>query len=148
MKKILIYTEHVKKRGAKLQFQIKLPRTCIKVKGILITIHPWSLPKPTKAVRNPSKELGSIWLRIPEKRDVFYTQTCEYPNHIIDNYLGIDRQGLTGNNEWWTIRTKRAFFKIEVPSEDTLIEGFYVDHSTAHSVDYQVKVYLELEINE
>jgi len=155
MKKIIIHTEEILKQGAKLQFQIKMPTTTNMVKGILITAT--ELDKggksafvghvpPTIKMFNPV--IGWTWLRIPEKRDVFYAEKVKFSNPLKQDLQGIPEQGFSGKPQWWIGGTKRSFFNVTVPMEDVMIEGFYVDRSAKNFTDYKIKIYLELEINE
>lgn len=145
MKKILIHSENIKKKGAKLQFQIKLPSTAKEVTGLLITA-----TRRTELKReqpNLSKDFcGWIRLRTPDKRDVFYAELVSYSNHI-EQQLGQLPQlglGLADTDGWWFNGTKREFFKIRVPVENTIIEGYYEDHSKQDNELYTLKVYLEV----
>lgn len=159
MRKIIIHTEEIKKRGAKQQFQIKLPSTTNMVVGILITANPVGnigrFPqegeeRPIPIPIRRETERGWIWMRIPENRDVFYANTLQFPDHLKQDNQGtdgIDQEGLDHQPEWWFSGTKREFFEVTVPIEDTIIEGFYVDRSAESNVDYEVKVYLELELD-
>ena len=153
MKKIIIHIEEIKKQGAKVQFQIKLPSTAKKVYGILITTNPYSDNAiPPDGEDNPpneggTSEVGWLTLRIPEKRDVFYAEAIRPSSSYENDFHSIKKQGLAQEFEWWFKGTKREFFKVTVPIEDTIIEGFYEDRSTVSTVDYQLKIYLELLIN-
>jgi len=159
VKKIIIHTEEIKKVGAKVQFQIKLPSTIKQVKGVLITANPNVIGGVTKRKEevppneNPpvtiptESERGWVWLRIPEKRDVFFADIVRFENHQRPTLHGIVQEGISSRSEKWFSGSKREFFKVSVPIEDTLIEGFYVDRSKDRTVDYKVKIYLELELN-
>lgn len=154
MKKIIIHIEPIKKVGAKQQFQIRLPWNTKKVVGILTTSDAnYQAAKgtlinkrPPYGILIPSQKLGDIWLRIPEKRDVFFADTLAFSDHIVNPLIQVESPGIVGDFEWWFEGTKREFFKINIPVESTIIEGFYRDNSLAGIVDYEVKVYLELDI--
>lgn len=146
MKKILIHTEDIKKQGAKVQFQIKLPKATKEVTGILITATPTEIRKEDRP--SPIHYSGWINLRIPDKRDVFYSELVSFSNHIEELKINLPRIGLGigDQNKWWFNGTKREFFKIRVPIENTLIEGYYEDHSTKEIQTYTLRVYLSTEI--
>lgn len=161
MNKILIHSERIKKVGAKIQFQITLPSTECLVEGIIVTVNPNGKarivppppipsPKPNKVITKNliDPQTGWLWLRIPENRDVFYSKIVKYENHQQPTLDTVQTIGINGNQEWWFKGTKREFFKINVPVNDTIIQGFYVDRSKARSVDYTLKVYLQTKINE
>lgn len=155
MKKITIHTEEIKKQGSKLQFQIKLPSTTKVVKGILITAELLDNPNRSSSQLGSSSStnlmkpvIGWTWLRIPEKRDVFYAEKVRFSNHLINDFHGVPQIGFSGKPHWWIGGTKRSFFNVTVPMKDTMIEGFYVDRSDTDFTEYKVNIYLELEINE
>ena len=80
MKKTLIHTETIKKKGAKVQFQIKLPITVTEVTGLLITATVNERQKEDRP--SAVSYCGWIRLRLPEKRDVFYSELVHFSNHI------------------------------------------------------------------
>ncbi|MCH2216322.1 MAG: hypothetical protein MK086_14240 [Flavobacteriales bacterium] len=142
MGRILVHKEEIRKEGAKLQFQIKLPRTDKKVTGLLITATEKALTNGGDP--NNSKYAGWIRLRIPEKRDVFYAELVKFSNPIEELLSRMSRLefGLSENNEWWFGGTKREFFKVDVSIEDTIIEGYYEDHSWNENLLYDLKIYI------
>ncbi|MBL4704294.1 MAG: hypothetical protein JKY54_07220 [Flavobacteriales bacterium] len=160
MKKMIIHSLVVQKKGAKLQFQIKLPSTIKGVKGILLTSNPvddqrgvdlisgtkkLTASTPTLSAITRGKEVGWVWLRIPDKRDVFYCDTLRHSDHILNTYHGIDPKGLSEQPQWWFSGTKIEFFKVDVPIYNTMIEGYYEDRSTEAKPYYKVNIYLQLE---
>lgn len=148
MKKYLIHIEPIAKVGAKISFQIKLPWNTEMVSGLHISVSPKYQLVPAQINAQPQERLGSIWLRLSGKRDVFYAETVSYPdanNADINQFQNI---GLVGRNEWWFTGTKMDFFKINVPAQSTIIEGFYEDLTIKGRVDYHIKIYLELKIND
>lgn len=149
MKKIIIHIEEIKKLNAKVQFQIKLPSTAFQVIGILVTLHPINQTQVEVPRGEPRPEnMGALWLRIPEKRDVFFADSVRQSNHLLTEYQAIPQQGLSTQAEWWFIGKKHSFFNVTIPVEDTLIECFYKDESTTPDADYQLKIYLELQLND
>ena len=154
MKRHLIHIEEVKKVGAKLQFQVKLPRTIRKIAGIMVTAIPRieiGIPSPPNEGEDipPSSivgesERGWLRLRIPANRDVFYAESVFYPSHAINGYWDFNEPGITSRTEVWFNGKKQEYFKVDVPLEDTIVEGFYEDRSSDPKVNYQLKVYLKV----
>ena len=157
MKRHLIHTIEVKKPGAKLQFQIKLPRTVNKITGIQLAIAPKI--DPNQGTTNPphegeippneqpiirEPERGSLRLRIPERRDVFYSENVHFPSHALNGYWDFNEPGLVKMNEWWFSGMRQKYYTVDVPIRDTMIEGYYEDHSTDSEVDYVLKIYFKL----
>lgn len=148
MRKFLIHTIEVKKPKAKKSFQVKLPWTAKQVVGLHTAIQP-NYHEPMEELSSQGfVEVGSIWLRLSGNRDVFFADTIEFP--FAQNRFDptIEPQGFIGQKEWWFTGTKHSFLKMTVPVESTIIEGFYEDHHQGEQVDYNVKLYLELEIND
>jgi len=180
MEKILIHTIKVEKVGAKLQFQIKLPRVIrlrnstnlinekIGVKELLVTHIPLSgvkkrgkeiaIEKPTPVEFLPiediptanTHEIGWLWLRIPEERDVFYCETIRPSirngaNRSIDNFL-VPPRGISTKGDWWLNGTKQEYFKVDVLTNRTIIEGFYVDRTKGEIANYEIRIYLKLKL--
>lgn len=146
MKKILIHKEVIKKKGAKVQFQIKLPITVTDVTGLLITATVNERQK--EDLPTAVSYCGWIRLRLPGKRDVFYSELVHFSNHIEELRTKLPEFGLgiTAKKEWWFNGTKREFFNINVPIENTLIEGYYEDHSKKSIKAYTLRVYLEMTV--
>lgn len=140
MRKVIIHIESIKKRNQKRHFQIKIPSTTEKVTGVLVTVNPGSMGKITDGI-----ERGWLWLRIPEKRDVFFATTVHFEDHEQKELVKVDQPGISGNDERWFSAEKRDFFKVWVPTQDTIIEGFYVDRSKEQVVNYELRIYLETE---
>lgn len=135
MRKIIIHIEEINARSEKIQFQIKLPVTAHCVTGILATVNPNSEGIPVEGEEDPHvKNTGALWLRIPEHRDVFFADDVKENNHV--------------QRGWWFTSWKHNFLSINVPIEDTIIEGFYVDETPPSIISYLLKIYIELETND
>ncbi len=151
MKRYLIHIENIVKQNQKVVFQIKLPSTITQVVGIMITANPnlvRTIPNDGEDNPNPGAAIegqsGFLQLRIPEKRDAFYAEYVNGSAAEKDLNNNIKKQGLGEQNKWWFDGRKRDFFKIGVPIEDTIIDGFYEDLSSSNQVDYKLKIYLEI----
>jgi len=147
MRKIIIHIEEIKSYSEKIQFQIKLPVTACQVTGVLVTVNP-----NTEFIRvegDPRIEnTGSLWLRISENRDVFFADDVKESNHQESEFHNVLQQGIASEPDWWFSGQKREFFSITVPIEDAVIEGFYIDETPLTEVNYLLKIYLELELND
>lgn len=148
MRKYVIHTIKVRKPRAKKSFQIKLPWTAKQVNGLHISIQPNYQPLMEQLIMDGFIEVGSIWLRMSGGRDVFFADTLGFPYARKKFDPTILPQGFIGRDDWWFTGTQTEFMKLTVPVESTLIEGFYEDHHRDSRVDYDVKLYLELETND
>lgn len=145
MKKYLVHIEEIQQRGAKVQFQIKLPSTSKKVCRLGMTIDPRIVPSLPIPSASPQL-VGSAWLRVADKRDVFYADSLYYSDSKVFDYSTIPVTGISAKGDWWFAGTKRSLFSVDVLTENGFIEGYYEDQSFLGAVDYQLKVYLELEM--
>ncbi len=156
MRKIIIHTETILLNGTHRQFQIELPSTAKRVTGILASVHPkteaplppFSHPVPKPDIKGVRTEAGQLQLMIPEKRDTFYCENLTFPNHYELQFIPVTNPGISQNLSWWVSGTKRQFFKVDVPVETTIIEGYYKDEIQGRITDYTVKICLELTINQ
>lgn len=157
MIKRLVHIERIERPGEKKQIQIKLP---LNVKRIL-EVKTTAVPKVAtrKTVFQP--EVGWLWLRLSECRDIFYTEIIKLPlpvhNQTIMGHHPVDD---FGHGTYWTQGKKEAFFSITATPDTHLLEGFYVDRSTANRqvflpqlprpvspvTFYELRIYLTIEI--
>ena len=144
MKKIIIHQEVIQMENQKQMFQIKLPNDTTAITGVLIVVN--ETGQIPQQLREPF-EKGLINLRISNKRDVFFSERVERSNHLITPFVDRAQQGLLEREQWWFSGTQREFFRITIPVNDAIVEGFYEDKSTnVNSIEYTLKIYLELEI--
>lgn len=141
MKKTLIHTLIVTKQGEKVQLQIKLPRDTKSVQAIKITTN--GFPKKP----SDKKEVGWLWLRIPEQRDVFFAEVLKVPFQEFDKVSFVPLSSLSfGVGYAWVDGGKETTFSVVVETGSTLIEGYYTDQlKTDLNGSYTVKIYLTLE---
>lgn len=152
MKKVILHIEEIKDTGTKLQFQVKLPVTTKCITGVLATVTPNTEPSGAEGEDPRNENAGSLWLRVPEERDVFFADDVKEYNHIQQEFHGIAEPILTLQPDWWFSGWKREFFSITAPIEDTVVEGFYIDETKqtaiSTSTSYLLRIYLELETND
>lgn len=143
MNKVIQHSESIQKMGAKRQFQIKLPRTAMTVKGILITAQ---FENTTTVLLSPYPSYsGWLQLSIPEKRDTFYSELIAFENHKQSQLSSIQKFGLgiTEQDERWFNDMPTGFYSIDVPIENTIIDGYYED-LTDVEVPYTLNVYFKI----
>lgn len=149
MKKIILHSEPITKKGAKLQFQIKLPNTIKAVTGIAITASKTGKVRGSKDGKPPFTEYaGWLQLQIPEKRDAFYSDLVRFSTHKKQPLGTLPQQelGLSVQNAWWFSGTQHRFFNITIPVERTIIEGYFEDHALNGGQQYTLIIYLETSI--
>lgn len=149
MKKQIVHIVNINRNGEKTQFQIKLPSDTKKITALKIT----AIPQVRKYLRKveqqlPSEsEVGWLWLRIPEQRDVFYADSVKrvLPLHnlTISNHSPLDD---FDKGTFWTQGTKEEFFSINVAVKNNIIEGYYIDRITTGNENYKLRIYLTLEV--
>lgn len=142
MKKTLIHTVSVSKPGEKKQLQIKLPRNTKSVQAITVSAN--GIPRRFIGRR----DLGWLWLRIPEQRDVFFAEVVKVPIEDYDRASFADIETITfGYGKAWIDGGKETSFSVSVEKCSTLIEGYYTDQlKTDVSPGYTVKIYLTIEL--
>lgn len=142
MKKTLIHTVTISRPGEKKQLQIKLPRNTKSVQEIAVSAS--GIPRRFIGRR----DLGWLWLRIPEQRDVFFAEVVKVPLEDFDRASFAAIETITfGYGKAWIDGGKETSFSIRVDKCSTLIEGYYTDQlKTDGSLDYTVKIYLTLEV--
>jgi hypothetical protein len=142
MKKHLVHSFVINRGLEKVQLQIPIPRNTQKVVGLKVTTLGHS---PFGTGMN---EVGWLWLRIPEMRDVFF---AEIVSNTVQEYgrlsfAPIDKITF-GNGEGWIDGAKDHFFSITIDTEATLFEGFYTDQlGRFFRTPYTVNIYLTLEL--
>lgn len=145
MKRFILHTLEVKP-NSKIQFQIKLPSNINGVESIKIT-HPFSSLQSTSNFPIASdNEVGWLWLRVPDSRDVFYSEVLRPESYNV--YEGLVTAILSTRAQWHFNGTKHEFLAMDVPVTDTVIYGFYwdrrADFAKQSNDTYQVKIYLKL----
>lgn len=142
MKKTLIHTFTVTKPAEKVQLQIKLPRNTKTVEAIKITTN--GFPKPSSI----KTEVGWLWLRIPEHRDVFFADVVKVPFEEYGRQTFANIRSISfGEGQAWIDGGKETSFSMIVEKGSTMLEGFYTDQlKTDLNGIYKVKIYLTLGI--
>ena len=139
MKKQIVHIVDVARNGQKIQFQIKIPLDTKRITALKIT----AIPRVRKYDRKQieilpiENEVGWLWLRIPEKRDVFYAESVKQVlplyNLTITKHKPLDD---FDNGTFWTQGKKQAFFSINVDVKTNIVEGFYIDRITTGNENY------------
>ncbi|MBI1836443.1 MAG: hypothetical protein HYR91_04170 [Flavobacteriia bacterium] len=95
------------------------------------------------------QEMGSLWLRIPERRDVLFSEVVKMPTHQY-GLAGFNRAMNVlpdfGKGKEWINGSKESFFSIDIDPTSTIIEGFYSNLLKDLTNGYQINIYLNLEL--
>tara|TARA_B110001469_G_C9641313_1_gene322636 strand:+ start:2993 stop:3424 length:432 start_codon:yes stop_codon:yes gene_type:complete len=143
MIKQFIHTEIIKENGVKRQFQVKLPRNAKSIVAIRITANPFDATHHSSF----ESEVGWIWLRLSERRDVFYADKLSTykNNHNLSlprlkemnpfNKIGFEHHG-----------KKEEFETVFAELDTNILEGYYIDRIYSKIKQYKLRIYLKLEI--
>jgi hypothetical protein len=147
MKKTIIHSFEVTNPGEKVQLQIRLPRNARRMLSITVT----ATALPPHGITD-KQEAGWLWLRIPERRDVFFAEIVRQAlqTHDKESFAAIRKPGF-GRGRAWIDGTKHESFSIEIDLESTLIEGYYTDQLKEQlkeqiSGSYTVRIYINLDV--
>jgi len=146
MIKRIVHSVIVQSRNEKLQFQIELPRNVKKVVGILPTIQSRDYNGYTLQPEPRIPFQGSLWLRCSDKRDVFYAADVSENFRWVKDKTHRPSFGFQGKDRRWILGKKAEFFSIEVSGKETIIEGYYEDHSHIYMKGYSLEIYIETEL--
>lgn len=161
MIKRIVHMEKISVRGEKRQFQIKLPMNAKRLLQLHTTANAVDrLIEQRRMVFQP--EVGWLWLRISELRDVFYTEIVKLPiqtyNQTFEAHRPVDDFGF---GTFWTQGKKEEFYDITADLDTNLLEGFYVDRlitprpvvevqnpiKTLRAItEYELRIYLTIEV--
>ena len=144
----VVHIVKVTQRGQKLQFQIKLPRDAKRIIDLKITANPDFKEEDRLKVFFPI-EVGWIWLRLSELRDVFF---CDSIKLNVQNYNQtiLNHQPVNDfdNGSFWTQGLKEQRFDITAELDTNLLEGYYIDrYAKRKENEYLVRIYLTIEID-
>lgn len=127
MIKYQVHIVKVTRSNEKIQFQIRLPRNAKRIVALKVTAQPL-IKLVHKIAPDYAVEAGWLWLRIPEKRDVFFADTVKRPlplhSKTVFNHKTI---GDFDGGSYWTQGTKEEFLSIEADLTTNVLEGFYID---------------------
>ncbi len=143
MRKVLVHTETVKNKAAKLQLQIKLPKDVKCIQSITITTTGFGTDP------SPKREVGWLWLRLPNHSDVFFAEIIR--SNVADPILVGSPMDLLpeeiGFGEAWIDGKSGTTLAIDISEDAKILEGFYTDRlRETFFAPYQVSIYLNLEV--
>lgn len=147
MIKQIVHIIPVSQRGQKSQFQIKLPLNSKRILSLKVTTNP-----SQKLVENESTlfpiEVGWVWLRLSELRDVFYCDSLKLkqPNH---HHTFLNHQPIDDfdKGSFWTQGKQEKWLDLTAELDTNLLEGYYIDRFRKRAEDhYTVRIYLTLEV--
>lgn len=167
MEIIWVHTVNVSKSGEKIQFQIQLPRTVKKIKGVKATTNP-QIRLIKKIAPDYPKEAGWLWLRSSGIEDVFFAEDVKRPlplhNQTIMNHAPVDD---FDHGSFWTQGTMEEFLPLDLTLDSNIIKGFYINQIVQRKIEiadrlnpvrrailqpigdhpeYQLRIYLKLEL--
>lgn len=172
MIKRIVHIVRVKRQGEKLQFQVKLPSNVHQILSIWATANPAEkrqvvgdviedlqpveklsirpvFPiKPLARSIDYNKEIGWLWMRLSECRDVFYTQIIRQSDKLFNQSIHLHKSpGDFGGGLFWINGKQHQEFNVTAEPDMQVLEGYYVDRfGTGLSDFYELKIYLTLEV--
>ena len=147
MLKKIVHIVKVYQRGQKIQFQVKLPLNAKRILDLKVTANP-SFKRQDRETSYFPLEVGWIWLRLSELRDVFFCEIIKLSrqnhNQTFLNHKPIDD---FGNGSFWTQGKQEQALDITAQLDTNLLEGYYIDRFRKRAEDdYELKIYLTLEV--
>ena len=141
MRRIVIHRELIDKPQKKVMFQIKIPQNACAITGIMVEAG----LKGTTGIVPYLAQCGVVTLSVPDKTEVFYSKNVKLEYGTLRPYPSIAQQGLEASNSWVHKGTKWDFESIYVPTNRTILEGFYQDEEPfTRGAIYEVKIYLQI----
>lgn len=147
MLKKIVHIVKVYQRGQKIQFQVKLPLNAKRILDLKVTANPSfkSIERETSAFPT---EVGWIWLRLSELRDVFYCESIKLSrqnhNQTFVNHRPVDD---FEHGSFWTQGKQEHALDITAELDTNLLEGYYIDRFRKRAEnEYELKIYLTLEL--
>lgn len=147
MLKKIVHIIKVNQRGQKIQLQVKLPLNAKRILDVKVTANPSYKIIEGETSIFPT-EVGWIWLRLSELRDVFYCENIKLKrrnhNQTFLNHKPIDD---FDNGTFWTQGKQEQALNITAELDTNLLEGYYIDRFRKRAEnEYELKIYLTLEI--
>jgi hypothetical protein len=142
MKKTIIHTIDISQASQKVLLQIPLPRGTKRVEQIEVST------TGTPTIGSTKEEVGWLWLRIPEKRDVFFAQVVRVPLQQFGKESFAPIPSLSfGIGKAWIDGGKHEDFSVIVEGDNSPFEGYYTDELKGDFAgSYTVNIYLKLEV--
>jgi len=146
MLKKIVHIVKVTQRGQKIQFQIKLPQDAKRILDLKVTANPGYKKQDRETSFFPI-EVGWIWLRLSELRDVFFCDSIKLNKQNYNQTL-INHKPINdfGNGSFWTQGKQEENFDITAELDTNLLEGYYIDrYPKREENEYLVRIYLTIE---
>lgn len=138
-----VHIEKVEENGVKKQFQIKLPHNVKRILAIKVTANPYDRTWESEF----ESEIGWLWLRLPEARDVFFAHKLETYKDNYNLTLPLIKEVNPFKENTFSLHGKQeAFFNIHAELNTPILEGYYIDRIYSQKRKYQVRIYLTLEV--
>lgn len=143
MIKQFIHTELIEKNGEKRQFQIKLPSNAKRIVAIRITANPFDATHFSLF----ESEIGWIWLRLSEQRDVFFADKLNtYKNNHNFSLPRLREMNPFNKNGFEHHSKTEEFETVYAELTTNLLEGYYIDRIYSKIKEYKLRIYLKLEV--
>ncbi len=140
MSKLIVHIENIEQNGAKHQFQIRLPHNITRIEAMKVTANPFDRTWESEF----ESEIGWLWFRLPEKRDVFFAEKISTYKDNYDLTLPKLKEVSALKNKFWNHGKKEAFKQITAQLNTNIIEGYYIDRHRSQNSKYQLRIYLKL----
>ena len=103
---------------------------------------------PILRITEYNKEIGWLWLRLSECRDVFYTQIIRQSDKLFNQSIHLHKSpGGFGGGLFWINGKQHQEFNVTAEPDTQVLEGYYVDRFGTGLADfYELKIYLTLEV--
>lgn len=142
MIKQFVHIEDIRRNGEKRQFQVKLPNNTKRILAIKITANPFDRTWESLF----ESEVGWLWLRLPEKRDVLFAHQLKTYKDNYDLTLPKIKEVNPFENYFTHHGKKEKFKRLNSTLKTNVLEGYYIDRIESRNSKYQIKIYLTLEL--
>jgi len=150
MTKNHIHIVTITRNGEKHLFQLQLPLNTVRINSIQTSVNPQYRFDEIQLDTFPV-EAGWLWLEIPFENGLlpYYEEVrADIPvyDQTIISLTPLDDIDI---GKFWHQGRKKVAFDLNVYPTERTIQGYYVDQiGKGHGKSYEVKIYLNLEIDE
>lgn len=142
MIKQFVHIENINQNGEKRQFQVKLPHNAKSIVAIKITANPFDRTWESLF----ESEVGWLWLRLPEKRDVLFAHQLKTYKDNYNLTLPEIKEVNVLENHFTHHGKKEEFKQLNADLNTNVLEGYYIDRIQSINSEYQIRIYLTLEL--
>ena len=91
-------------------------------------------------------EVGWLWLRTPQIRDVFFAHIFKITDHRYSNHSFVPELVPFGSGDAWIDGKKESFFHLDLDVKNPLLEGYYTNELRSKGLSYKVNIYITLQV--